>query len=64
MVTGIVDQTVYDAMSDAQLQQHNMLGNPTTFTKFCHIFPPSTNWNLDAEVPGQPKVLSLTPLLQ
>ncbi|KAH9977129.1 hypothetical protein BGW80DRAFT_836751 [Lactifluus volemus] len=30
-----------------------MLGNPTTFTKFCHIFPPSTNWNLDAEVPGQ-----------
>jgi hypothetical protein len=64
MVTGALDENVYDEMSDAQRQQHNVIASSLTITNFCHIFPPSTNWGLDAEVPGHPKVLSLTPLLR
>jgi len=55
MVTGSVDETAYDAMSDAQRQQYDIVDSGLTNTNFCHIFPPSTSRNLNAEVPGDPK---------
>ena len=57
MITGWADRNSYKAMTDAERQQFGLDGVFQTYTNFCHIFPPSTNW-------GIPKVSSLTPSFQ
>jgi len=64
MVTGCVDSNCHEAMTDTERQQFSVVGAFLTHTNFCHIFPPSTNWGIEPEVPGHPKVLSLTPSFQ
>jgi len=65
MITGWVNRNSYKAMTDAERQQFGLVGVfQTSNTNFCHIFPPSTNWGIKPEVPGHPKVLSLTPSFQ
>lgn len=59
MVTRCVDDNSYLNMTDVQRQQHNLLQGPFGYTNFCHIFPPSTNWDLKPEEHGHPNVLSV-----
>jgi len=63
MVTGAVDFECYDKMTVDERQAHNMVGSHLGTTNFCHIFPPSTNWNLNPQEHGHPKVLFLLPII-
>jgi hypothetical protein len=54
MVTEIVDKGAFHGLPLAERQA---LGTPVLgITNFCHIFSPSTNWNIDPKQLDHPKV--------
>ncbi len=56
MVTGYADGASFDQMTLADQQTFGLVGRVLRVTNFCHIFPPSTNWNLKPVEFRHPKV--------
>lgn len=52
MVTGLLDDLKYDELSPVE----QAASGPVVATEFCHIFPPSTSWNLKMDEANHPKV--------
>ena len=48
-MTGATDMASYLRMDAAAQQAYNLHQNPPFYTRtnFCHIFPPSTNWDFN-----------------
>jgi len=57
VVTGWADSTSFTLMSADDRQTYNLHANPPprTSTNFCHIFPPSTNWDFNPNDPDEKK---------
>ncbi|CAA7265206.1 unnamed protein product [Cyclocybe aegerita] len=56
MVTGAVDLYSFKNMTDDQKAAHNLTSVfNIAHTNFCHIFPPSINWDLKPDEHGHPK---------
>ncbi|KAJ3515226.1 hypothetical protein NLJ89_g1890 [Agrocybe chaxingu] len=56
MVSGVADWHSFKKMTDDEKAVHNFTGVfDISYTNFCHVFPPSTNWYLKPEEHGHPK---------
>ncbi|KAF8880118.1 hypothetical protein CPB84DRAFT_1735519 [Gymnopilus junonius] len=56
VVTGWVDSSSKASLGPAEMQRYNVNPNsPETYTNYCHIFPPSTNWSFDSNDPEEKK---------
>ncbi|EDR08332.1 uncharacterized protein LACBIDRAFT_297898 [Laccaria bicolor S238N-H82] len=57
LITDVADIKQYGEMTMAERQTFGLVGRDLRNTNFCHIFPPSTNWNLRPAEHGHAKTL-------